>query len=111
MACGRPIVSTSIRDVVEPHGHVVRVADTPAGFVSDIEMLLARTQQEREAHEREMAAIVARTSWDATANEMAELIAQADELVPELAVDDAPAVAMPLVSRSESGARAAATAG
>lgn len=80
MACGRPSVSTSIRDVVEPYGHVVRIADTPEGFVADIEMILARTPQEREAHARELAAIVANTSWDKTAQAMAELIVQADEL-------------------------------
>jgi glycosyltransferase involved in cell wall biosynthesis len=85
MACGRPSVSTSIRDVVEPYGHVVRIADTPEGFVTDIEMILARSEHENEAHARELAAIVARTSWDNTANAMAELIEQADELVDSTA--------------------------
>ena len=33
MACGRPSVSTSIRDVVEPYGHVVSIADTPQAYV------------------------------------------------------------------------------
>jgi glycosyltransferase involved in cell wall biosynthesis len=80
MACGRPSVSTSIRDVVEPYGHVVRIADTAEGFVTDIDMILARSPQEQEEHSRELAAIVARTSWDNTANAMAELIEQADEL-------------------------------
>ena len=80
MACGRPSVSTSIRDVVEPYGHVVRIADTPEGFVSDCEMILARTKDEQEEHARELAAIVANTSWDKTADAMAELISQADDL-------------------------------
>jgi glycosyltransferase involved in cell wall biosynthesis len=81
MACGKPAVSTSIRDVVEPYGHVVRIADTPEGFIADIEMIMARTHEEQEEHQRELAEIVARTSWDNTANAMAELIVQADELV------------------------------
>jgi UDP-galactopyranose mutase len=81
MACGRPSVSTSIRDVVEPYGHVVRIADTPEGFIADCEMIMQRTAEERAQHSRELAEIVARTSWDNTANAMAELIAQADELV------------------------------
>lgn len=81
MACGRPSVSTSIRDVVEPYGHVVRIADTPEGFITDCEMIMARTPQEQEEHARELGEIVARTSWDITANAMADLIAQADELV------------------------------
>jgi glycosyltransferase involved in cell wall biosynthesis len=81
MACGRPSVSTSIRDVVEPYGHVVCIADTPEGFVTDCEMILQRTPEERAAHARDLAEVVARTSWDSTAQAMAGLIAQADELV------------------------------
>jgi glycosyltransferase involved in cell wall biosynthesis len=78
MACGKPSVSTSIRDVVEPYGHVVCIADTPQGFVSDCEVILARTPAEQAAHAQELQEIVARTSWDSTAHAMAELIAQAD---------------------------------
>lgn len=80
MACGRPSVSTSIRDIVEPYGHLVRIADTPEGFIADIEMIMARTPAEQEAHAKQLAEIVARTSWDRTADEMAELILQADDL-------------------------------
>jgi glycosyltransferase involved in cell wall biosynthesis len=80
MACGRPSVSTSIRDIVEPYGHLVRIADTPEGFIDDIEMIMARTPGEQETHARQLAEIVARTSWDRTADEMAELISQADDL-------------------------------
>ena len=81
MACGKPVVSTSIRDVVEGFGQVVRIADTPEGFIADCEMLLQRSAAEREQHARALAALVARTSWDATAHAMAELIEQADDLV------------------------------
>jgi glycosyltransferase involved in cell wall biosynthesis len=81
MACGCPAVSTSIRDIVEAHGMVVRIADTPEGFIADCEMLMARTPQEREQHARELAAVAAdATSWDTMAAEMAELVAQADDL-------------------------------
>ncbi|HTH81050.1 MAG TPA: glycosyltransferase [Ramlibacter sp.] len=80
MACARPSVSTSIRDIVEPYGHLVRIADTPEGFIADIEMIMARTPAEQEAHAKQLAAIVARTSWDRTADDMAELISQADDL-------------------------------
>lgn len=79
MACGRPSVSTSIRDVVEPYGHVVNIADTPEGFVIDCEAIMERTRDEQAAHAQALAEIVARTSWDSTAQAMAELIAQADE--------------------------------
>jgi glycosyltransferase involved in cell wall biosynthesis len=80
MACGRPAVSTSIRDIVEPYGHLVRVADTPEGFIADIEMLMARTKEEQQEHARQLAEAVASTSWDDTADRMAELIEQADDL-------------------------------
>jgi glycosyltransferase involved in cell wall biosynthesis len=83
MACGRPSVSTSIRDVVEPYGHVVNIADTPEGFVIDCEAILERSAAEREEHAKALAEIVARTSWDNTAQAMAELIVQADEGVVE----------------------------
>jgi len=96
MACGCPVVSTSIRDVVETHGLVVRIADTPEGFIADCEMLMARTPREREQHARELAAIAAAaTSWDAMADEMAELIAQADDLY------DSAQFAMPQPPRNE----------
>jgi glycosyltransferase involved in cell wall biosynthesis len=81
MACGLAAVSTSIRDVVEPYGHLIRIADTPEGFIADCEMIMARTREEKERHARELAAAVAAaTSWDDAAHEMAELIAQADDL-------------------------------
>jgi len=81
MACGRPSVSTSIRDVVEPYGQLVQIADTPEGFVASCEEILQRSRKEQAAHSRALAEVVARTSWDSTAQAMAELIAQADEAV------------------------------
>jgi glycosyltransferase involved in cell wall biosynthesis len=81
MACGRPSVSTSIRDVAEPYGHVVNIADTPEGFVIDCEAILERTGEEQAAHAQALAKIVARTSWDRTAQAMAQLIAHADEAI------------------------------
>jgi hypothetical protein len=79
MACGRPSVSTSIKDVVEPYGHVVKIADTAEAFTAACEEILARTPQEQKAHATQLAEIVARTSWDATAQAMGELIAAADQ--------------------------------
>ncbi|HEY8357855.1 MAG TPA: glycosyltransferase [Ramlibacter sp.] len=78
MACGRPSVSTRIRDVVEPYGHVVPIHDDAAGFVQACEAALRRTPQEQAEHAQALAAIIARTSWDATATAMAELIADAE---------------------------------
>jgi hypothetical protein len=80
MACGRPSVSTSIKDVVEPYGHVVSIADTVEDFTAACEAILARSPDERKAHGAQLAEIVARTSWDATAQAMGELIAALDQL-------------------------------
>ncbi|MFL6692779.1 MAG: glycosyltransferase [Ramlibacter sp.] len=78
MACGRPSVSTSIRDVVEPYGHVVSIADTPEDYVAACEAILARTPEQQAAHSAELAQAISRTSWDRTAQAMADLIDQAD---------------------------------
>lgn len=77
MACGRPSVSTAIRDVVEPYRHVVPIRADAAGFVSACEEILARDDAQRELHQRRLAGIIGRTSWDATAAAMARLIAEA----------------------------------
>jgi UDP-galactopyranose mutase len=82
MACGRPSVSTPIKDVVDPYGHVVPIAGDPASFIAACDEVLARSGGEQEAHVQALAQIVSRTSWDATANAMGELIAQADKRSP-----------------------------
>jgi glycosyltransferase involved in cell wall biosynthesis len=91
MACGRPSVSTSIRDVVEPYGHVVSIADTPEEYIAACEAILARTPEQRARHADELAQAIARTSWDKTAMAMAELIEAADRAgdVDESAEEDA----------------------
>jgi glycosyltransferase involved in cell wall biosynthesis len=77
MACGKPSVSTAIRDVVEPYGHVVPIRDDVAGFVAACDELLARSPAAASAHAHELADIVRHTSWDRTAEAMARLIQQA----------------------------------
>jgi UDP-galactopyranose mutase len=74
MAAGKPVVSTPIRDVAEPYGHVVGMADTPLAFIAACEAALAEAQVERIEREQAMQAIVGRTSWDATATAIHELI-------------------------------------
>jgi glycosyltransferase involved in cell wall biosynthesis len=78
MACGRPCVSTAIRDVVEPYGHVVPIRGDASGFVEACDAILARSPAEAQAYRQAVASIVARTSWDATVAAMAELIVQAE---------------------------------
>jgi glycosyltransferase involved in cell wall biosynthesis len=94
MACGRPSVSTPIKDVVDPYGHLVSIASGPEEFIAACDAILARDAQEEAAHAQALAEAIARTSWDATAGRMAELIAQADEdREPELLVPSQQAAA------------------
>jgi UDP-galactopyranose mutase len=73
LAAGRPVVSTSIRDVVRPYGQegYVRIADTAEEFVAACEAALAEDANAR--HER-VDPLLARTSWDATWASMSALI-------------------------------------
>lgn len=78
MACGRPSVSTAIKDVVDPYGQVVPIASEPEPFIAACAEVLARDEGARKAHAQALAVVVSRTSWDATADAMAELILKAD---------------------------------
>ena len=74
MACGKPSVSTAIRDVVEPYGHLVSIRDNAAGFIEACEAIMQRTALERKAHQTAIDEIISNTSWDTTAAGMVELI-------------------------------------
>jgi glycosyltransferase involved in cell wall biosynthesis len=78
MACGKPSVSTAIRDVVEPYGHVVPIRVDAAGFVSACEEIFARTPAQQQAHAKAVEDVISRTSWDATAEAMIALIVEAE---------------------------------
>jgi UDP-galactopyranose mutase len=77
MAAELPIVSTPIADVAEPYGDIVYLGDTPAAFIAACERALAEAPAERERRRAGMRAVLARTSWDATARDMQQLIEQA----------------------------------
>ena len=68
MAAGRPSVSTRIRDVAEPYGHVVAIADSPLEFIQACEALLAESSAQAGSRLAQMQGIVSATSWDATAD-------------------------------------------
>lgn len=74
LAAGRPVVSTSIRDVVRPYGdhRLVHIADTPDAFVAAAELAMA----ERRCHPqwlKRVDAFLAGMSWDITYQQMAAL--------------------------------------
>jgi hypothetical protein len=77
LAAGLPVVSTSIRDVVEPYGRqgLVSIADCVETTVEVLEQTLAEgTRDPRRAD-----AFLAERSWDRTWSAMAQLV---DELEP-----------------------------
>ena len=76
LAAGKPVVSTSIRDVVRPYGisGLARIADTPQDFVAAIEAALGEDSPERL---READAFLTQTSWDGTWTRMYRLLMDA----------------------------------
>jgi UDP-galactopyranose mutase len=76
LAAGKPVVSTSIRDVVRPYGvkGLARIADTPDAFVAAIEAALAEDSSERL---RDVDAFLTQMSWDGTWTRMYRLVTAA----------------------------------
>lgn len=73
LAAGKPVVSTSIRDVVRPYGErgLVRIADTPEEFTAAVEAALS---EDAAARVGEADAFLSQNSWDQTWARMDELI-------------------------------------
>jgi UDP-galactopyranose mutase len=73
LAAGKPVVSTSIRDVVRPYGEMglVRIADRPREFIECVEQALGEDSAPRLAA---VDAFLSQTSWDHTWGRMSELI-------------------------------------
>lgn len=73
LAAGKPVVSTSIRDVVRPYGnqHLVRIADTPTEFVAACEAALTEDNTTRQA---QADSFVSHISWDKTWRQMSDLL-------------------------------------
>jgi len=73
MAAGKPVVSTSIRDVVRPYGQqgLVRIADTVDDFVAACE---AAMEEDAAARLRSHDVFLRQTSWDGTWTRMRHLV-------------------------------------
>jgi UDP-galactopyranose mutase len=73
MAAGKPVVSTSIRDVVRPYGQqgLVRIADAVEDFVSACE---SAREEDATARMRAADAFLRQTSWDGTWAQMRRLL-------------------------------------
>jgi len=74
MAAEKMIVSTRIRDVVEPYGHIVYLGGTHEGFIAACEAALQANAGERVRRQKDMREVLARGSWAATVSEMERLI-------------------------------------
>ncbi|MDZ8035214.1 UDP-galactopyranose mutase [Nostoc sp. DedSLP04] len=75
LAAGRPVVSTSIRDVVRPYGEskLVRIADTISEFVTAAELAMQEDTPTSEWLSR-VDAFLEKISWDRTWASMMKLI-------------------------------------
>jgi UDP-galactopyranose mutase len=77
MAAGLPIVSTRVTDVAQPYGHIVYIADTPEEFVLACEEALGESESKRQERMQNGAEVLARTSWDSTAEQVDSLLREA----------------------------------
>lgn len=80
LAAGKPVISTSIRDVVRPYGELglVKIADTSSDFINAAEALMTKAQ-ENEWLER-VDEFLSNISWDKTWEQMSTLINHAVDL-------------------------------
>jgi UDP-galactopyranose mutase len=76
LAAGKPVVSTSIRDVVRPYGELgmVAIADTAEAFEQAVERAMAESVEERL---RRVDPFLAQTSWNRTWARMSYLVDEA----------------------------------
>src|SRR5688572_7229839 len=74
LAAGKPVISTSIRDVVRPYGELklVEIADTPAEFIYAAEKILSGLNEADWL--ARVDAYVGNLSWDKTWKQMSDLI-------------------------------------
>jgi UDP-galactopyranose mutase len=75
LAAGRPVISTSITDVVRPYGEqgLVQIADSAEELVAAAELLLSK-DHDQNAWLKRVDAFLADMSWDKTWSQMSALI-------------------------------------
>ena len=85
MAAELPIVSTPVRDVVDLHSDVVAIAGTPEEFIAACEAALLISAEARASQVQQMRDKLTRTSWNATAVAMRDLMNALEQSVRERA--------------------------
>jgi UDP-galactopyranose mutase len=75
LAAGKPVVSTSITDVVRPYGvqRLVRIADTPVNFAAALDAALNIDARDSDWAARRDS-LLSRNSWDITWKKMRDLM-------------------------------------
>jgi len=101
LAAGKPVISTSIKDVVRPYGEMklVEITDTADEFIAAAEKILSRS--DRSEWLQKVDAFLENISWDKTWAQMSELI---DEVIER----KRPTRALPLNGMSQRAGVAAA---
>jgi UDP-galactopyranose mutase len=81
LAAGKPVISTSIRDVVHPYGDLklVRIADSPTDFIRAAEKFMTEGANTSEWLTR-VDDFLGDISWDKTWSQMSDLINQTIEM-------------------------------
>ena len=76
LAAGKPVVSTSIRDVVRPYGELglVRIADSADDFIGAIAACLEEDSADREQRKARADGLLERMSWDSTYDRIENLL-------------------------------------
>ena len=99
LAAGRPVVSTSIRDVMRPYAteRLVHIADTPEEFVKAAET--AMTEAKGEEWQKRVDKFLSSMSWDQTVLRMAR-----QELVAKAAKQEAQKLVRQVAAESRLGA-------
>ena len=102
LASGRPVVATSVRDVVRPYGdrELVRIADEPEGFVAAVQQALIERTPPAAAD-----VFLASLSWDRTCADMDRQLHAAIER--RAAQPSRRSASPPIDSRPEAGAQGA----
>jgi UDP-galactopyranose mutase len=77
LAAGKPVISTSIRDVVRPYGelNLVDIADSPNDFIRAAEKILEKSHKQTDWLTR-VDDFLADISWDKTWQQISDLIEQ-----------------------------------
>ncbi len=94
LAAGKPVISTSIKDVVRPYGEMklVEITDTADEFIAAAEKILSRS--DRSEWLQKVDAFLENISWDKTWSQMSDLI---DEVIER----KRPARSLPLNGMSQ----------